>query len=113
MSGFISNPQFTSFKLVPQEHADYLFGDRDKDLRDDLLMSFKECAYSERGYHAIIWGDSGRGKTHLANNLLVNAEKGRFASRACLCGLPDNQIRKGNLSRLFTALCSRQSRPRL
>ena len=53
--------QFTSFKLIPQEHARYLFGERDKKLRDELLMSLRECAYAERGYHAIIYGSAGRG----------------------------------------------------
>ena len=30
---FHLKPQFTSFKLVPQEHARYLFGERDNKLR--------------------------------------------------------------------------------
>jgi Cdc6-like AAA superfamily ATPase len=101
---FHLKPQFTSFKLVPQEHADYLFGDRDKDLRDGLLMSFKECAYSERGYHAIIWGDSGRGKTHLANNLLVNARKEELPLELVYVDCPTIKSAKEPLKTFYSAL---------
>ena len=66
---------FNSFKLIPQEHARHLFGERDQRLRDELLMSLRECAYSENGFRAIIYGPSGRGKTHLANNLKIKANE--------------------------------------
>jgi Cdc6-like AAA superfamily ATPase len=101
---FHLKPQFTSFKLVPQEHATYLFGKRDKDLRDGLLMSLKECAYSERGYHAIIWGDSGRGKTHLANNLLINAKQNDLPLELVYVDCPTVKSAKEPLKTFFSAL---------
>src|SRR5437763_2616764 len=56
--------EFTSFKLDPRRdlHARLLFGDRDRDLRQKLLLLMRECSYGERGFHAIIWGPAGRGK---------------------------------------------------
>jgi len=96
--------QFTSFKLVPQEHARYLFGERDKKLRDELLMSLKECAYSERGYHAIIWGSSGRGKTHLANNLLVNAKGNDLPLELVYVDCPTVKSAKEPLKTFFGSL---------
>src|SRR6185295_17738073 len=53
--------------------AQHLCGVEDRKLRDDLALSLRECAYSQRGHHAIIWGNAGRGKTHLAHHLVVTA----------------------------------------
>jgi Cdc6-like AAA superfamily ATPase len=101
---FHLKPQFTSFKLVPQEHAQYLFGERDKKLRDELLMSLRECAYSERGYHSIIWGSSGRGKTHLANNLLVNAKTNSLPLEMVYVDCPTIKSAKEPLKTFFSAM---------
>lgn len=101
---FHLKPQFTSFKLVPQEHARYLFGERDKKLRDELLMSLRECAYSERGYNAIIWGSSGRGKTHLANNLLINAKGDDLPLELVYVDCPTIKSAKEPLKTFFSAL---------
>jgi Cdc6-like AAA superfamily ATPase len=94
---------FTSFKLIPREHehARYLFGVRDKKLRDDLLMSLKECAYSEQGYHAIIWGPSGRGKTHLANNLLISSKEEALPLELVYADCPTIRSAKEPLRTLF------------
>jgi Cdc6-like AAA superfamily ATPase len=101
---FHLKPQFTSFKLVPQEHARYLFGERDNKLRDELLMSLKECAYSERGYHSIIWGSSGRGKTHLANNLLVQAKTNDLPLELVYVDCPTIKSAKEPLKTFFSAV---------
>lgn len=101
---FHLKPAFTSFKLVPQEHARYLFGERDKKLRDELLMSLKETAYSEHGYNAIIWGSSGRGKTHLANNLLVNARESNLPLELVYVDCPTIKSAKEPLKTFFSAL---------
>jgi hypothetical protein len=61
---------FTCFLIDAERNADCLFGDEDRKLRDDLFQSLKECAYSERGQHGIIWSYAGRGKTHLAHHLV-------------------------------------------
>jgi Cdc6-like AAA superfamily ATPase len=101
---FHLKPDFTSFKLVPEEHARYLFGERDKKLRDELLMSLRECAYSEHGYNAIIWGSSGRGKTHLANNLLVNAHESDLPLELVYVDCPTIKSAKEPLKTFFSAL---------
>lgn len=101
---FHLKPEFTSFKLVPQEHARHLFGERDKKLRNELLMSLRECAYSERGYHAIIWGSSGRGKTHLANNLLVNAKSDDLPLELVYVDCPTIKSAKEPLKTFFGAI---------
>jgi Cdc6-like AAA superfamily ATPase len=101
---FHLKPDFTSFKLVPQEHARYLFGERDNKLRDELLMSLKECAYSERGYHSIIWGSSGRGKTHLANNLLVHAKSDDLPLELVYVDCPTIKSAKEPLRTFFSAV---------
>lgn len=101
---FHLKPDFTSFKLVPEEHARYLFGERDKKLRDELLMSLRECAYSEHGYNAIIWGSSGRGKTHLANNLLVKAKESDLPLELVYVDCPTIKSAKEPLKTFFSAL---------
>ncbi len=70
---FFLKPNFTSFKISPQKHPQYLFGNEDGALRDTLLTSLRESTYSQLGYRAIVFGQAGRGKTHLANHLLYRA----------------------------------------
>src|SRR5882724_3516656 len=67
---FFLKPDFTSFRISPRKHPQYLFGKDDGELRDTLLTSLRESTYSQLGYRAIIFGQAGRGKTHLANHLL-------------------------------------------
>ncbi len=71
---FNLRPEFTSFVIDAEKHAKYLFGNEDRALRDELVLSLKECSYSQRGQHAIIYGNAGRGKTHLANHLVWTAQ---------------------------------------
>ena len=66
---------FTSFKISPSKHPQYFFGKEDCRLRDSLLTSLELCAYSQNGHRAIVWGQSGRGKTHLANHLNYQAKQ--------------------------------------
>jgi Cdc6-like AAA superfamily ATPase len=101
---FHLKPEFKSFKLVPQEHARYLFGERDTKLRDELLMSLKECAYAERGYHSIIWGSSGRGKTHLANNLLFRARDNGLPLELVYVDCPTIKSAKEPLKTFFSSI---------
>jgi Cdc6-like AAA superfamily ATPase len=67
--------QFSSFHLEPEKHAQYFFGQEDQKLRDQLITSLEETAYSERGYRAIVFGRAGRGKTHLAHHLRHEAAR--------------------------------------
>jgi len=72
---FFLKSDFTSFKISPQKHPQYLFGSEDSTLRDTLLTSLRESTYSQLGYHAIVFGQAGRGKTHLANHLLYKSKQ--------------------------------------
>lgn len=72
---FFLKPNFTSFKISPQKHPQYLFGSEDGALRDNLLTSLRESTYSQLGYRAIVFGQAGRGKTHLANHLLYRSRQ--------------------------------------
>src|SRR4051812_27667256 len=76
---FYMKNEFTSFIIDAQKHAKYLCGIEDKQLRDNLLLSLKECAYAQRGHHAIIWGNAGRGKTHLAHHLVAHSSTDNLA----------------------------------
>ncbi|MBX3451331.1 MAG: hypothetical protein KF777_17315 [Planctomycetaceae bacterium] len=67
-------------------------------------MSLKECAYSERGYHSIIWGSSGRGKTHLANNLLFNAKDDGLPLELVYVDCPTIKSAKEPLKTFFSAV---------
>ena len=67
-------------------------------------MSLRECAYSERGYHAIIWGSSGRGKTHLANNLLIKAKGDNLPLELVYVDCPTIKSAKEPLKTFFSAL---------
>jgi Cdc6-like AAA superfamily ATPase len=96
--------EFSSFKLIPQEHARYLFGDKDKTLRNDLLTSLRECSYSERGYHAIIWGPSGRGKTHLANNLCFSAKEENMSLEIVYADCPTIRSAKEPVKTFFGSI---------
>lgn len=96
--------EFNSFKLIPQEHARYLFGQKDQDTRNELLTSLRECAYSERGYHAVIWGPSGRGKTHLANNLCIVAREENLPLELVYVDCPTIRSAKEPLRTFFGAL---------
>ncbi len=95
---------FNSFKLIPQEHARHLFGERDQKLRDELLMSLRECAYSKNGYRAIIYGPSGRGKTHLANNLKIKATEEGFPLELVYVNCPTIRSAKEPLKTFFGAM---------
>lgn len=96
--------EFNSFKLIPQEHARYLFGEKDQNTRDELLTSLRECAYSERGYHAVIWGPSGRGKTHLANNLCIRAREENLPLEMVYVDCPTIRSAKEPVKTFFGAL---------
>lgn len=75
---FFLKPNFTSFKISPLKHPQYLFGSEDSSLRDNLLTSLRECTYSQLGYKGVLYGQAGRGKTHLANHLLYKSHEQRL-----------------------------------
>jgi hypothetical protein len=76
-SWFFMRPGFSKFKLEPDEHKQYLFGKKDREIRDFLLDEIEGASYSGDGYKAVIFGAYGRGKTHTCYNLIYEiARKG-------------------------------------
>jgi hypothetical protein len=74
-SWFFMRPGFTSFMLEPEKHRHVLLSERDREDRDRLLREIEGATYSNDGFKAVIYGDYGRGKTHLVHNLAFLAEK--------------------------------------
>jgi Cdc6-like AAA superfamily ATPase len=101
---FSFRPEFTSFVIDAERHSKYLFGNEDRALRDELVLSLKECSYSQRGQHAIIYGNAGRGKTHLANHLVWsarNAKDDEFALELVYVDCPPISSAKAPISSFF------------
>lgn len=74
-SWFFMRPGFNTFMLDPEKHRHVLLSHKDRDDRDRLLREIEGATYSDDGFKAVIYGDYGRGKTHLAQNLAFLAEK--------------------------------------
>src|SRR5687767_13727484 len=76
---FFLRPGFDNFKLDPRQHRRILIGDLDRRRRDQLLTMLDGAARAMHGRKAVIFGDYGRGKTHLCHNLLFEAERRKLA----------------------------------
>ena len=72
---FFLRPGFENFVLDPREHRRVLVGDFDRNRRDELLIMLEGAARAHHGQNAVIFGDYGRGKTHLCHNLLYEIER--------------------------------------
>lgn len=101
---FFLKPNFTSFKISPQKHPQYLFGQEDCALRDNLLTALRECTYAQAGYRAIIFGQAGRGKTHLANHLLYRATKDNLPLEMVYVDCPTIPSPKSPVLTLFSQI---------
>lgn len=60
---------FDTFRFVPEKHREFLFGERERKQREVLMDAIEESSYSADGHKAVVFGDYGRGKTHLCHNL--------------------------------------------
>lgn len=78
-SWFFMRPGFSKFKLEPDEHRQYLFGKKDREIRDYLLDEIEGASYGEDGYKAVLFGDYGRGKTHICFNLTYEIARKKLA----------------------------------
>lgn len=72
---FFMRPGFDTFRLEPDKHRQYMFGHRDRQLRDVLLGSIEESCFSREGHKATVYGDYGRGKTHQCHNIIFEITK--------------------------------------
>ena len=66
---FFMRDGFDTFRFEPEKHSKYIFGDRERNQRDFLMGGIEESSYSSDGQKAVVFGDYGRGKTHLCHNL--------------------------------------------
>ena len=72
---FFMRDGFTSFRLEPDKHRQFLFGQLDRDQRDHLLSRIEEASYSLEGHKSVVFGDYGRGKTHQCKNIIWEVGK--------------------------------------
>jgi P-loop Domain of unknown function (DUF2791) len=72
---FFLRPGFDTFRLEPDKHRAFMFGHRDRQLRDVVLGSLEESCYSREGHKAVVFGDYGRGKTHQCHNITYEVDR--------------------------------------
>lgn len=72
---FFLRSGFDNFKIDPRHDRRILIGDYDRKRRDQLLTMLDGAARAAHGQKAVIYGDYGRGKTHLCHNLLYEVER--------------------------------------
>jgi hypothetical protein len=68
-------PGFRDLRLEPETHSRFLFGERDRQLRNELLDGIEESHLGGEGQKAVRAGDYGRGKTHQSQNLIYEIER--------------------------------------
>lgn len=66
---FYMRKGFDTFRFLPDKHPKYMFGARERRQRDFLMGAIEETSYSADGQKSVVFGDYGRGKTHLCHNL--------------------------------------------
>jgi hypothetical protein len=71
---FFLRPGFPSFQIRPETNPGLLFGSREQRKRDYLIGEIEGACYGRAGYKAVVFGDYGRGKTHLSLNLKFKCE---------------------------------------
>jgi Cdc6-like AAA superfamily ATPase len=72
---FFMRPGFDTFQLEPDRHKQYLFGHRERRQRDLLMNDVENAVYAMDGHKAVVFGDYGRGKTHMCHNLAYELER--------------------------------------
>jgi Cdc6-like AAA superfamily ATPase len=68
-SWFFMRRGFDTFQLEPDRHRQFLLGHRERRQRDLLMNDIENAVYSMDGHKAVVFGDYGRGKTHLCHHL--------------------------------------------
>lgn len=74
---FFMRPGFDTFQLEPDRHRQFLFGRRERGQRDLLMNDIENAVYAMDGHKAVVFGDYGRGKTHMCHNLAYELESRR------------------------------------
>lgn len=77
-SWFFLRPGITTFQLEPEQHPEFIFGTREREVRDHLLAEIEGASFGNAGYKAVIFGDYGRGKTRLCQNLRFEIQRAKL-----------------------------------
>src|ERR1044072_7429724 len=72
---FFMRPSVSTFRLEPDKHRQFLFGSNERRQRNYLLGELEGASYSNDGHKAEVFGDYGRGKTHMCQNLAFEIER--------------------------------------
>ncbi|WP_316395209.1 hypothetical protein [Bradyrhizobium sp. 33ap4] len=74
-SWFFLRPTITTFQLEPEQHPEFIFGTRERAQRDHLLGEIEGASYGDAGFKAVVFGDYGRGKTRMCQNLRFEIQR--------------------------------------
>ena len=74
-SWFFMRSGFDTFQLEPDRHRQFLLGHRERRQRDLLMSDIENAVYAMDGHKAVVFGDYGRGKTHLCQHLAYELER--------------------------------------
>jgi hypothetical protein len=74
-SWFFLRPTITTFQLEPEQHPEFIFGTREREQRDLLLGEIEGASYGGAGFKAVVYGDYGRGKTRICQNLRFEIQR--------------------------------------
>ena len=66
---FYLRPEFDSFSFIPERDGAFLFGEKDQKIAQSLLGLIEDWGCSMEGPKGVLFGDYGRGKTHLCHHL--------------------------------------------
>jgi hypothetical protein len=74
-SWFFLRPTITTFQLEPEQHPEFIFGTRERSQRDHLLGEIEGASFGDAGFKAVVFGDYGRGKTRMCQNLRFEIQR--------------------------------------
>lgn len=77
-SWFFLRPTITTFQLEPEQHPEFIFGTRERSQRDRLLGEIEGASFGDAGFKAVVFGDYGRGKTRMCQNLRFEIQRNRL-----------------------------------
>ena len=74
-SWFFLRPTITTFQLEPEQHPEFVFGTRERAQRDHLFEEIEGASFGDAGFKAVVFGDYGRGKTRMCQNLRFEIQR--------------------------------------
>jgi hypothetical protein len=74
-SWFFLRPTISTFQLEPEQHPEFIFGTSERKQRDHLYGEIEGASYGNAGFKAVVFGDYGRGKTRMCQNLRFEIQR--------------------------------------